>query len=189
MGNREDLLAGAKRCLYEKGYAKTTARDIATASGVSLAAIGYHFGTKEALLGVALEQAIEEWGQELTGLLTTDADPGTGPAERFETAWNRVSDSFSTTRRLWAVQFELLAHLERTPELRTTFTESSKNARLGLAELFRDITPADDETVGAFYQVMLAGLAAVWLADPDTAPTGRELLTALRTIAAGLEEG
>ena len=33
MGNREDLLAAAKRCLYEKGYAHTTARDIAAASG------------------------------------------------------------------------------------------------------------------------------------------------------------
>ncbi|MGH4006514.1 MAG: TetR family transcriptional regulator, partial [Pseudonocardiaceae bacterium] len=44
MGNREDLLAGAKRCLYEKGYGRTTARDIAAAAGgVSLAAIGYHF--------------------------------------------------------------------------------------------------------------------------------------------------
>jgi AcrR family transcriptional regulator len=189
MGNREDLLAGAKRCLYEKGYAKTTARDIATASGVSLAAIGYHFGTKEALLSVALEQAIEEWGQELTALLTTDTDTSAGPAERFEATWNRVSDSFKTTRRLWAIQFELLAHLERTPELRTTFTESSTNARLGLAELFRDVTPAEDQTIGAFYQVMLAGLAAVWLADPGTAPTGRDLLSALRTIAAGLDKG
>src|SRR6185437_10410782 len=50
MGNREDLLEGAKRCLLEKGYRATTARDIAAASGVSLAAIGYHFGSKEALM-------------------------------------------------------------------------------------------------------------------------------------------
>ena len=33
MGNREDLLAGAKKCLYEKGYARTTARDIAPRPG------------------------------------------------------------------------------------------------------------------------------------------------------------
>ncbi|MGH3648185.1 MAG: TetR/AcrR family transcriptional regulator, partial [Micromonosporaceae bacterium] len=50
MGNREALLEGAKRCFHEKGYARTTARDIAQASGVSLAAIGYHFGSKEALM-------------------------------------------------------------------------------------------------------------------------------------------
>ncbi|MET1071471.1 MAG: TetR family transcriptional regulator, partial [Umezawaea sp.] len=34
MGNREDLLVGAKRCLLDKGYARTTARDIATEAGV-----------------------------------------------------------------------------------------------------------------------------------------------------------
>ncbi|MGH3910201.1 MAG: TetR/AcrR family transcriptional regulator, partial [Pseudonocardiaceae bacterium] len=65
MGNREALLAGAKQCLYEKGYGRTTARDIAAASGVSLAAIGYHFGSKEALLNAALMQATMEWGEEL----------------------------------------------------------------------------------------------------------------------------
>jgi AcrR family transcriptional regulator len=188
VGNREDLLAGAKRCLYEKGYAKTTARDIASASGVSLAAIGYHFGTKESLLNMALQEAIEEWGQGIARLLATDTDPGAGPDERFEAVWSRVNDSFETTGRLWAVQFELLAHLERTQELRKTFTESSRDARLGLAELFGDITPAQDETIGAFYQVMLAGLAAVWLADPSSAPTGRDLLHAVRTIAAGVDQ-
>ena len=41
MGHREDLLEGAKRCLYEKGYARTTARDIVAASGTNLASIGY----------------------------------------------------------------------------------------------------------------------------------------------------
>ena len=35
MGHREDLLAGAVRCLREKGYGRTTARDIVAASGAS----------------------------------------------------------------------------------------------------------------------------------------------------------
>ena len=61
MGNREALLEGAKRCLLEKGYAKTTARDIADAAGVSLAAIGYHYGSKESLLEQAFMVAMEEW--------------------------------------------------------------------------------------------------------------------------------
>src|SRR6516225_8755418 len=61
MGNREALLAGAKRCLIEKGYARTTARDIAAASGVSLAAIGYHFGSKDALMNQAIYEFVGEW--------------------------------------------------------------------------------------------------------------------------------
>ena len=58
MGNREQLLDGALACLYDKGYARTTARDIASAAGVSLAAIGYHFGTTEVLLNAALLRAM-----------------------------------------------------------------------------------------------------------------------------------
>jgi AcrR family transcriptional regulator len=32
MGNREALLEGARECLSERGYARTTARDIAAAA-------------------------------------------------------------------------------------------------------------------------------------------------------------
>lgn len=178
MGNREALLAGAKACLLEKGYAGTTARDIATSAGVSLAAIGYHFGSKEALLGEAVQQAIAEWGDELAGLLTQSTD--------FTTAWTRVIESFARSRPLWAIQFELLAHLERHPDLRESFAEANKHARAGLAELLRGIHPMDDPAqaarLGAFYQVLLAGLAAVSLAEPGGTPTPAGLLAAMRTI-------
>lgn len=185
MGNREDLVAGARDCLYDKGYARTTARDIAAAAGVSLAAIGYHFGTKDALLNVALREAIEQWGEDLGRVLAGGAEPGTDPADRFARTWTRVVESFADSARLWAVQFELLAQLERVPELRAAFADSSRAARLALADLFG--TPTPDEAaalqVGAFYQALLAGLAAQWLADPTDLPTGADLLTAVRHIA------
>lgn len=90
MGNREALLAGAKRCLLEKGFARTTAREIAAASGVSLAAIGYHFGSKEALLTDALMQAIQEWEVEFRQALKTSARLDTTPMERFEEDPGRI---------------------------------------------------------------------------------------------------
>src|SRR6266513_66374 len=98
MGNREALLAGAKRCLREKGYARTTARDIATASGVSLAAIGYHFGSKDTLMNQALFEAIGEWGDELRAALDTEVAPGASTLERFETTWTRLIDFFERHR-------------------------------------------------------------------------------------------
>src|SRR5215472_17197961 len=55
-GNREDLLAGALECLKTKGWTRTTVRDIAAAAGVNHAAIGYHFGSREALLIEAFTQ-------------------------------------------------------------------------------------------------------------------------------------
>jgi hypothetical protein len=45
----------------EEGYARTTARDIAAAAGTSMAAIGYHFRSKDALLMAAMLEAFDEW--------------------------------------------------------------------------------------------------------------------------------
>lgn len=186
MGNREDLLAGARQCLFDKGYARTTARDIATAAGVSLAAIGYHYGSKEALLNAALQQAIEEWGDNL-GRLLADTDRDASPAERFATTWSRVRESFAASHQLWAIQFELLAQLDRHPELRKTFAEANRQARAGLAELFGQAGAdgTDAEQVGALYQALLVGMAALWLADPDSTPRGTELLAAIRQATTG----
>jgi AcrR family transcriptional regulator len=193
MGNREELLAAAKRCLYEKGYARTTARDIAAASGVSLAAIGYHFGSKDALMNAARIEAIGEWWEELGRTLAADADPDADPMERFEAIWTRVVESFDTHRPLWTASFELIAQLDQAPEVRTAVADAQERARLGLAALFHRLDPALDEkqarVVGSFYLALLPGVMAQWLIDPEHAPTGHDLAQALRTIVADVGSG
>jgi AcrR family transcriptional regulator len=193
MGNREDLLAAAKRCLFEKGYARTTARDIAGASGVSLAAIGYHFGSKEALLNAARIEAIGEWWDELARTLAGDADPDAAPMERFEAIWNRVVESLASQRMLWVASFEMLAQVDQAPEVRTVVADAQQRARLGLASLFHRIDPALDEqrawAVGSLYLALLPGVMAQWLIDPEHAPSGRDLAEALRTIVADVGAG
>jgi AcrR family transcriptional regulator len=193
MGNREALLAAAKRCLYEKGYARTTARDIAAASGVSLAAIGYHFGSKDALLNEARIQAIGEWSGELTRALAADVGPDATPMERFEAIWTKVIESFETHRPLWAASFELLAEIDQAPEVRKVVADAQERARKGLASLFHGIDPALDEhtawVVGSFYLGLLPGVMAQWLIDPEHAPSGRDLADALRAILADVSPG
>jgi AcrR family transcriptional regulator len=188
MGNREDLLAAAKRCLYEKGYARTTARDIAAASGVSLAAIGYHFGSKDALLNAARIEAIGEWWEELGRALAADPDPDASPMERFEAIWTRVVESFAAQRPLWTASFELLSQVDQAPEVRAAVAQAQERARLGLAALFHHLDPTLDEkkawVVGSFYLALLPGVMAQWLVDPEHAPSGRDLAEALRTIVA-----
>jgi len=188
MGNREKLLAGAVQCLQEKGYAQTTARDIAAAAGVSLAAIGYHFGSTEGLLGAALQQAMADWGDELERALRADeAVPGRSPAATFAGIWDRVIASVSTHRSLWSTQFELVTQLDRQPQLRAEFLGSQQQARFGLAALFADIDPDHDpdaaELVGTFYQALLTGVVVQHLIDPEHAPSGHDLARALRTVA------
>ena len=190
MGNREDLLAGAKRCLMEKGYSGTTARDIAAAAGTSLAAIGYHFRSTKALLNAALIEAMEEWGKEIERTLAADASLDGAPAQRFQTTWTRIIESYVRLRPLWAIQFELIAQMDRLPELREAFATANRQAKLGLAAIFENLDPAVDErkamAVGSFYQALLGGMAAQWLVDPDQAPSAGDLLEALRTISVGL---
>jgi AcrR family transcriptional regulator len=145
MGNREDLLAGAKRCLIEKGYARTTARDIAAASGVSLAAIGYHFGSKDALMNQAIYESIGEWGEEVQRALTAQGAGDGEPLRRFESIMGQTIESFSGPGRgLWAAQLELLSLMEHNDELRKFLAGVQRDAAVGLAELFLGIDPAAD---------------------------------------------
>src|SRR5215471_886891 len=108
MGNRQALLDAARVCLSDKEYARITARDIASRAEVSLAAIGYHFGSKEALLDAALVEALRDWGDALEAI-GAEAAPASSPRERFTAVWDRVSASIAADRTLWAVQFELLS--------------------------------------------------------------------------------
>ena len=92
-GHREDLLEGAKRCLLEKGYGCTTARDIVAASGANLASIGYHYGSKDALMRQAIIASSEEWGawcRPVPGRFDEAVPEDAGPLERFAAVWDSV---------------------------------------------------------------------------------------------------
>src|SRR5690242_1442993 len=138
MGNREDLLAGAKQCLIEKGYSRTTARDIASAAGVSLASIGYHFGSTKELLNAAVYEAMAEWGDRFAQALA-------GGERSFEAIWTRVLDSFRTDRALWQTQIEMVIQLQHEPGLRGEIAAMQKEGRFALAEMFQGLDREEDE--------------------------------------------
>jgi AcrR family transcriptional regulator len=190
MGNREDLIAGAKRCLIEKGYARTTARDIAAASGVSLAAIGYHFGSKDALMNQAVYESVGEWADQLQrastaeGALAAEAEP----LRRFESIMGQAIESFGgADGGLWAAQLELLSLKEDNEELRTFLAGVQRDAAMGLAELFLGIDPAQDpesaRMAGSVLHALFIGVMVKWFIDPKQALPAHELAEGLRIIA------
>jgi AcrR family transcriptional regulator len=187
VGHRERLLEGAKRCLYEKGYGQTTARDIVAASGTNLASIGYHFGTKEVLLNAAVIEAIDEWGEELERIFQGVPDIDAEAMGRFEAIWERVTESFQTHRALWVSSFEAFAQAERSPELREQLADGQEQGRYGLVALFQKVEESTvDErqarTEGSFYLALVSGLMVQWLVDPTRAPSGADVAEALRSI-------
>jgi AcrR family transcriptional regulator len=185
MGHREDLLEGAKRCLLEKGYAGTTARDIVAESGTNLASIGYHYGSKEALLNKAFIAVTEEWGESVDPDLTGEARPD-DPLERFRAAWEGVIGTFAQSRPLWKLQFEIISRIERDAELKAVIAGAQLEARNGLAESFQGLDPEQDpekaRVAGLVYHAMLAGVMAQWMIDPETAPSPQDLTDGLRVI-------
>jgi len=159
MGNREDLLAGARQCLIERGWARTTVRDIAAAAGVNHAAIGYHFGSREALLSQALMAAMDELGDEMARRLA-DVDP--------DQRWQALIDTFTTHRPLWVAQLEAIAVAERNEEVRQHLAAGQREAREGLG--------------GSVPNAILTGLMLQWLVDPDTAPSGADVVAEIRAL-------
>jgi AcrR family transcriptional regulator len=188
MGNREDLLAGAKRCLIEKGYARTTARDIAAASGVSLAAIGYHFGSKDALMNQAVFDSVGEWAEDLQTVLTAKGAADASVLERFELIMQQTLEAFAgPDRGLWLAQVELLSLAQSNQELHAFLASIQGFAASGLAELFLGIDPERDpesaRVAGAVMHAFFIGLLGKYNLDPEGAPTAKELADGMRVVS------
>jgi len=183
-------MIGAKRCLIEKGYARTTARDIVAMSDTNLASIGYHYGSKDALLNKALVEAISESGLELSAALA-EGERGAGPLERFETVWTRMIEQFPSERQLWLATFEAFAQVDHVPVVQEALADGMEQGREGAVEVFKEVgmfkETTDEATlraVGSFYHALVTGVIAQLLVDPEHAPTGKDLADALRAIVA-----
>ncbi|MFD3698448.1 TetR/AcrR family transcriptional regulator [Streptomyces sp. NPDC058646] len=188
MGNREDLLAGARRCLEEKGYLRTTVRDIATAAQVSMAAIGYHFGSREALLNQALFAAMEEWAAG-SGRL---AGQGDSAEERYADMWDRKIQDFGDMRWLWTAGVEAFVHAQSSPELLAALAEGQRVNRRMVAAALRgvpegEVAEEDVRALGSMHIALLSGVMVQTLTDPAQAPSGSEILQGLRTMVELLE--
>jgi AcrR family transcriptional regulator len=73
---REALLQAAQDALAEHGFAATTARTVAEASGANLRSIAYHYGSLHELLLAALSANFHAWMAPLIQTVTaTTSDP------------------------------------------------------------------------------------------------------------------
>jgi len=189
MGHREDLLAGAVRCLREKGYAHTTARDIVAASGTNLASIGYHYGSTRALLNAAVLTAMDDFGAEMARAIG-EPDPGPNALEpsaleRFEQFWTRVIDSFQASSQVWLATFDIFTVAQRDPEVRAAVADGLEDGRKLWARLLYGVDDADEEkmrAIGSLHQALVSGVLVQWLIDPERAPSAAELARGMQAI-------
>ena len=186
MGNREDLLNGARRVIIERGVAKVTARDIASAAGVSLAAIGYHFGSKEELITAALMESLGDGlGDGMEAIVHETAQLPL--LDGFAELWNRMPEVFAANREPLSASLENSVRVLRDPEAGRHLAEAAGEGYRGIAELLRaarpELSDAQVEAVAKLDFVLAQGLGILWLLAPDSIPSGDELARAVAAIA------
>lgn len=213
MSQREDLLAGARRCLVEKGYSRTTARDIAAASGSHLASIGYHFGSKDALMNLAALEAQNEWGDVIERAVRASAQAD--PVERLRVAMTELLVSLPQRRELVVATTQAYAQAEFDDDIRRALSDASRQARsalaamvlgrpiadatedsadpdsadLGTARLDSADDRADDSAddsadgIGAVVYAMVVGLAVQSVLAPEALPDGDGVAAAIADLA------
>ncbi|MDQ1048799.1 TetR/AcrR family transcriptional regulator [Streptomyces sp. V4I2] len=189
MGHREDLLEGAKRCLLQKGFARTTARDIVKESGTNLASIGYHYGSKDALLAQAYVAIVEDMGDAFEGGgAGLSAEPGS--LERFQEVWSNIVGTMRKPGSIWHLSMEVVVMGDQMPEVRDHLARAQREAGRGLIPLLmggreEDVSDETADTLGLFYVTLMTGLIAQWSFDPETAPGAEQLTEGLRQVIAG----
>jgi AcrR family transcriptional regulator len=79
---KQRILDAARSLFAEHGYPATSLREITTLAKVNLAAVNYHFGSKEGLLRELVVECIEPINRERIRLLdAAEADAGDQPVE------------------------------------------------------------------------------------------------------------
>jgi len=189
MTNREALLKAGIACLQDKGYAGTTARDVADRAGVSLGAIGYHFGSTHGLLDAALAEAVRGWFDPLIAL--SARAPAHITREQLGPALDRLLKTFNANRPLVVAYFEALLRAEHAPGLRRTMAADFDALRVAVTRALDQLQAARPESMRAdpvvlatLVMAVFDGLIIQWLLDPERLPTGDALAETLQRAAA-----
>jgi AcrR family transcriptional regulator len=172
------LLEAAKRLIRERGYAGTTVREIAATAGVgNLAAVNYHFGSRENLLTEAMLASFVEWAERVGE--SGPVDPLAGPHQQLAARARPTVDGIPAMQPLFVVALEAILQAQRSPELKRRLAEHYAGHRQRAIEGMRAAgSPLPDRMleVGAAYMIAVVdGLQLQALLDPDVIPTGDEL--------------
>jgi AcrR family transcriptional regulator len=138
----------ARGCLRTRGLAETSSRAITDLAGANLAAITYHFGSKERLVAVALAAELEAWTRPVLELLDEPGDA----APRLLGAVSALNATFDEQRERLPGLLEVFVHAARDPDPGNPVTATWTDLAARLAAVITELRAG--------------GVAPVWVA-PD----------------------
>jgi AcrR family transcriptional regulator len=192
------LLKAAKQLVLERGYASTSVRELAAVSGTNLAAVNYHFGSRENLLNEAILESFLEWADSIgrVSAQLTSADPNAGPLEHMAAQARPLLAEYPERLPLFVMALEALLQAQRSPELRSRLASHYAEQRRQASEYIIAGTPGYEppphgeppprmvEVAASFMLAVIDGLFLQSLLDPEAIPTGDELATLYEGLAA-----
>lgn len=167
---RARLLDATRRCIAANGLAGTTSRDITSTAGANLAAITYHFGSKEELVAQALLEGLRNWLAPAIEVLGSDADPAT----RATLAIRALTAAFVEQRHDAPGYFQALVEAPRIKPLHTGLIRLWTELRSLLAGQIGDMQErgeleswVDPIAMAGVLIAIANGLALQVTVDPD----------------------
>jgi AcrR family transcriptional regulator len=179
--HRARLLEAARTLLREREYGNITARDLVAASNTNLGSIGYHFGSKEALLNEAVGLALEDWADAIGRTTHSDAHAGLGAL--MVSSLQVVLDEYESIRPYHQALIEALARSARSPALReqlaTHYNRQRDRIASWIAESLGDtLEPQEARDIASLMIGTADGMLIQSFVDTDDAPSSRDLATA-----------
>jgi AcrR family transcriptional regulator len=151
------LKDATRACVGRKGLAATTSRDIAGQAGANLAAITYHFGSKDQLVAEALLEGFRSWLAPTIEVLAGTGDP----AERTVAAIASLLATIEDHRDDAAAYLQALAHAPVADPLRAGIVELWGELRALLAADMRALQASGQLGSWLDPEAMAAVLVAV----------------------------
>jgi AcrR family transcriptional regulator len=190
--HREQILEGAIECVQTRGVANTTTRDIAAASGASLASIPYHFGSKDALLDQALLKAIRRYSEHVERQAFAGDAP---PLQALARSLIATVDSFEEAGPLLSSLMEAHVKAIHSESLRERVAANRRLAVERIAATVRgglglegQLSDEHTHAVSLLVLALVDGLMLASLIEPDAIPDGQELLEAVIAAVGPLVE-
>jgi len=167
---RERLLRATRRCIASKGLAATTSRDITATAGVNLAAITYHFGSKDDLVAEALIEGLRTWLAPTIAVLGREGDP----AARMLLAIRTLTATFERQRRQAPGYLQALVEAPRITSLHAAVVDLWHELRSLLRGQIVDMQRrgelepwVDPEAMAGVLIALANGLVLQVTVDPD----------------------
>lgn len=142
--HRERLLEAARVLLRKREYAAITARDLVAASDTNLGSIGYHFGSKDALLDEAIGLALEEWSQATLNAVLDEGHVGLDTLSR---AVQMILEDHGSVRPYYQAFVATLSRCAQSPELKRQLADHYKRQRARLTATVAQVLNSDPDSM------------------------------------------